>query len=308
MSVPAADPLLRAVIENPNDIGRRLVYADCLQEQGDPRGEFIVAHIQQRPRAAELLRAHGHAWTAFMRPAVTRGYRFVNGFIERVTFRGKYIAQLPRIAHQTPLRGLRMREMAHFAPELRAVAEVTRRIEVLNLTSAGLTPRTFQQITLASWPILTELWAARNRLDAPTLAGLRQLPRLSSLLLSGTGLDDEALPHLSILPSLREVDLRGNHFSDHALAAFLGQTPHIRVLGLPVLGPASTEALLRRDEATLALVFTEGTEQRSLLDSLCAALGTRFHPQATDTGRRMGRHRGVPLPRPQPTPFDRPWP
>src|SRR5262245_48097600 len=35
------DEFLRAILENPADDGPRLVYADWLQEYGDPRGEFI---------------------------------------------------------------------------------------------------------------------------------------------------------------------------------------------------------------------------------------------------------------------------
>ena len=35
------DALLSNVLENPDDLGSRLVYADCLVEQADPRGDFI---------------------------------------------------------------------------------------------------------------------------------------------------------------------------------------------------------------------------------------------------------------------------
>jgi uncharacterized protein (TIGR02996 family) len=67
--------LLRAVIEHPDDDARRLVYADWLQQQGDPQGELIAVQIQLahataneraelETRAKALLDAHAETWTA----------------------------------------------------------------------------------------------------------------------------------------------------------------------------------------------------------------------------------------------------
>src|SRR5262249_46940199 len=42
-----ADAFLRAIIENPNDDGPRLVYADWLEESGNPRGEFIRVQCEK---------------------------------------------------------------------------------------------------------------------------------------------------------------------------------------------------------------------------------------------------------------------
>jgi uncharacterized protein (TIGR02996 family) len=63
------------VIENPDDDARRLVYADWLQQQGDPQGELIAVQIQLahataseraelETRATALLDAHSEAWTS----------------------------------------------------------------------------------------------------------------------------------------------------------------------------------------------------------------------------------------------------
>jgi uncharacterized protein (TIGR02996 family) len=63
------------VIEHPDDDARRLVYADWLQQQGDPQGELIAVQVQLahatateraelETRAKALLDAHGEAWTA----------------------------------------------------------------------------------------------------------------------------------------------------------------------------------------------------------------------------------------------------
>src|SRR5205807_9800281 len=51
---------LRAIIEEPDDVGLRLIYADWLEERGDPRGELIRVQCQleeleeDNPRRAEL--------------------------------------------------------------------------------------------------------------------------------------------------------------------------------------------------------------------------------------------------------------
>src|ERR1700719_4532281 len=69
---------LHAILEAPDDDLPRLVYADWLDEHGDPaRAEFVRVQCElARPgaddgrrtevlgRERELLKAHAHAWTA----------------------------------------------------------------------------------------------------------------------------------------------------------------------------------------------------------------------------------------------------
>lgn len=74
-SVPIDGPFLAAVIANPNDHSLRLVYADYLEERGDPWGGILrlqcvlatkEADDPRRPgleaRRKELLTRHGEAW------------------------------------------------------------------------------------------------------------------------------------------------------------------------------------------------------------------------------------------------------
>jgi len=73
--MPDHDSLLAAVYESRDDDAPRLVYADWLTDQGDPRGEFIQIQCRlaclakddpERPaperREAELLAAHETTW------------------------------------------------------------------------------------------------------------------------------------------------------------------------------------------------------------------------------------------------------
>src|SRR4051794_8024510 len=57
-----AEAFLRAIIDNPDDESLRLIYADYLDERGDPRAEFIrvqcaLARIPQGDRRREALEA-----------------------------------------------------------------------------------------------------------------------------------------------------------------------------------------------------------------------------------------------------------
>src|SRR4051812_47076638 len=88
------DAFLQAIIENPDDDTPRLVYADYLDERGDPRGEFIRVQIalarlpDDHPRregleARErgLLKTHEEEWAGRLKGLVGN-YWFRRGFVE----------------------------------------------------------------------------------------------------------------------------------------------------------------------------------------------------------------------------------
>lgn len=90
------DAFLRAITENPDDDTPRLIYADWLEERGDPRGEFIriqiaVAHerycaarrLPLEARERELLEHHQDTWLGTLRPMLTR-WSFRRGFLDTV--------------------------------------------------------------------------------------------------------------------------------------------------------------------------------------------------------------------------------
>jgi uncharacterized protein (TIGR02996 family) len=82
-STPLGEALEAALVENPDDLAAHSAYADYLQEQGDPRGEFIQVQLAREDpacspeerqrlgqRERELLRAHAREWLGPLAPFV----------------------------------------------------------------------------------------------------------------------------------------------------------------------------------------------------------------------------------------------
>ncbi|MCA9175777.1 MAG: TIGR02996 domain-containing protein, partial [Planctomycetales bacterium] len=87
------NPFLQQVVENPDDDAARLVYADYLEEQGDPRSEFIRVQCELARtspldpgyedlslRSEDLLDEHRDTWVGGLAPDVKKAV-FERGFI-----------------------------------------------------------------------------------------------------------------------------------------------------------------------------------------------------------------------------------
>jgi carbon storage regulator len=73
---PEEEPFLRAIEAEPGDEATRLVYADWLEERGDPLGEFLRLQCQAKDlerRRRALWAEHGAAWAASLPPALWAG-------------------------------------------------------------------------------------------------------------------------------------------------------------------------------------------------------------------------------------------
>jgi uncharacterized protein (TIGR02996 family) len=98
MPPPGYEPFLRAICADPEDDTVRLVYADWLDENGDPdRAEFIrsqIAHHRNprdkkaESRARWLFKTHGAKWRAELPRLQTIDWsKFERGFVCRVSIR-----------------------------------------------------------------------------------------------------------------------------------------------------------------------------------------------------------------------------
>src|SRR5947209_5479870 len=116
------DAFLRAIIEGPDDDDLRLVYADWLDERGDPRGEFIRVQVElARPsgddgppgarrrgeleaRERELLREHAGEWAGSLRGRAGPA-DFSRGFVETIRARPEeFVAHADAWFRAAPIR------------------------------------------------------------------------------------------------------------------------------------------------------------------------------------------------------------
>jgi uncharacterized protein (TIGR02996 family) len=198
---------LEAICENPDDDVPRLVYADWLEERGDPRGEFIRLQcaLASMPddderrwsllvRERQLLWLYGKGWAGPVRRQVRR-YAFRRGFVEAVTLgAADFLAQGEDLLRLAPVRQVRLLNAQACLAGLAASPLLNR--------LAGLDLRHTDGLDVArAWPLLR----------SPRLAGLRALGLRGTGLVSSPGLRAlAACPHLTSLTALDLGDERGD--------------------------------------------------------------------------------------------------
>jgi uncharacterized protein (TIGR02996 family) len=245
--------LFQAILDEPDDDALRLVYADWLEENGQPeRAEFIRVQIllskignDKRSRArletqqAELLTEHKEEWLAPLMPFAFTDMsddpcEFRRGFVECMDLEGEaFVEQAADILLLTPLRIGRFPDQEEYG-ELAACPYLARFRE-LDFTMSGLS---------ASFrPSL--------------LIGSRYLKDLEILKLCGY--DDnchldvqglEALVKTPHLKRLRHLDLGHNWFGDEGVEIL------VRAKRLSALTHLSLEGVGLTDRGLCALVST----------------------------------------------------
>ncbi|MEO8698794.1 MAG: TIGR02996 domain-containing protein [Kofleriaceae bacterium] len=85
--------LLAAIYADPASDGPRAIYADWLQELGDPRGEYIALELgpEYSPRARELCHRYGSEWFGDLLPNVYVP-KFTRGFLSSAQLRNATLA------------------------------------------------------------------------------------------------------------------------------------------------------------------------------------------------------------------------
>jgi uncharacterized protein (TIGR02996 family) len=205
------DGFLRAILDEPDDDVHRLVYADWLDERGDPRGEFIRAQVEaaalppgdaRRPaleaRALELLRRHHDDWDRPLLDAA--GYDPKAGGLLGML---GTIARLFRAPWPKPPLYLRDYHRGF--------------VDVIHIDMGKFVERAAPLFDAAPIrDVYFELVSAR----LTDLAALPQLARVRGLHFIYTQLREDSLVELFASPhlaALRTLDLPGNHLSEQAL-------------------------------------------------------------------------------------------
>jgi uncharacterized protein (TIGR02996 family) len=219
---------LQAIRERPGAYANRLVYADWLMDQGNPRGEFISCQVRasRLPRgspqrldleaqAHDLLLAHEADWLGPL-VGMVANWEWRGGLLDFVTVAADvFLAHAPRWLPALPLLGVHLRKaQTHFAALARC--EQLAHLNALYLGDNHLTDDHLEVL-----------------LDSPHLRGIRAL-YLHSNDLGVKGI--RLLATTTNLPRLREMNLGNNRLGTRAITA-LAASPHLRrlrVLYLPL--------------------------------------------------------------------------
>jgi uncharacterized protein (TIGR02996 family) len=267
---PAA--FLGAILDDPADDSPRLVYADWLDEHGEPdRAEFIrlQCELEQLPeedprlpalarRERELRRRHAARWAGHLAHLV-RSFEFRRGFVEAVEVdAGQLLRYADTLFRLAPLRCLRVHaEADQFVrladcPRLERITALDLALQPCPESEHPLVPGGLKR--LLDSPHLTRLTSLRLRglrpEWLPALARSRHLGRLTRLDLAANHLGVGGLaPLLDLrLPALEDLRLGGNAPLDRASARRLAGWPslaRLRTLDLSSdgVGPADCAAL-----------------------------------------------------------------
>jgi uncharacterized protein (TIGR02996 family) len=260
------DDLLAAIIAEPGNRTARQVYADLLQQEGDPRGEFIATQLARSAlktragakalltREDEILKKHKKKWIAF---AAAKGARweYRDGFAEKLSLDA---ADLVRAG------------AAIFATE--PVAELS----VWKIDS--LAP----VLALPGLAHVRHLTLARSRLSDADVAALAaaKLGAVEILDLSESALGDGGIAALASshgLPKLRELRVRSNELGPAAMTAIDGAewAGSLTALDLMInqLGDAGARTLAKSERLAklTSLVLTHNGISDNVLDDLLAS-------------------------------------
>jgi uncharacterized protein (TIGR02996 family) len=211
------DALEAALVEDPDDLATHRAYADYLQEQGDPRGEFIQVQLaledpertaeerrQLQARELDLLAEHERTWLGILADELLEpADEFEGGTIRHHEIRFAR-GWLDRIDH-SPIYGrfTNLGRLLAKAPESRLLRELVLEYDEGAVEQLIGSPflgnlRLFQLGSLKGW--FSEL--------GPPCAALpdfvAQLPRIKELYLFGTEYDCN---RLFALPNLRKLSV-----------------------------------------------------------------------------------------------------
>lgn len=272
--------LLPAISADPDNDELRLVYADWLEERGDPLGEFIRVQIELvhtaeshvrfrhlKEREKQLQAALWHR----LRPPLLAGMEWgpaTRGFVEKVTVQHwwGYMTHGSRLFELAPLRWLRFSGFsirpAHLADLARPLAgRLPLKVEFLR---NGLGPMGAQ--ALADVPALAqvrELSIFSNRIGDDGIAALAASPHVAGLTwlnLWANQIGDRGAAAIARAPglaALQHLILSGNAIGDDGARQLAASTQLERLVKLELrgnaIGKAGQELLVARFGAKVQL-------------------------------------------------------
>lgn len=296
-----AEALLRQILAKADDDQLRLVYADVLQADGNPRGELIAIDLELgrtglserrtelSARRTALLEAHGGVWWPEL-PVARLDIR--RGFVERVAGTAAELAAAQRIFDSEPVARAELcgaGSTFEEAPWQRRITElavrgyldkqglvalaaspIAEQLERLDLASISLWQ--VPQLAADAFPGLRWLSLADNRLAdrAGPFTELRCRTQIEVLDLRRCQLAAPAVMELIAgMTALRELRLSGNPIGPDggvALARRLGELPALRTIELLGTGTDEATAQAIAKAVPLAAVTVGSVPERVALD------------------------------------------
>jgi uncharacterized protein (TIGR02996 family) len=240
---PQLRSFFHAIKADPDDDAPRLIFADWLQEQGDPataaRGEFLRLQVLRhrlseddptysllKRREGELFTQHRWTWLGPLRDAA-RSWTFERGMIQ-------VVIQAEQLASDVPL----SRRMEVNSARRRELRKWERTADALWIDALKITEWQYLALNdVAYSPLLAQLnrldmsGSARNMATQLLFRALRvqSLPFLRHLSLESCSLDHDRIHALSRreeLSRLRCLDLQRNRLDDDD-ARLLAESPHL---------------------------------------------------------------------------------
>jgi uncharacterized protein (TIGR02996 family) len=218
----ADDPLFQAILDDPDDDGVRLVYADYLEEHGEPeRAEFIRVQIElarlpegdpRRPalekRERAVLERHEDEWVGPLRPRLGE-WSFDRGMLEVAVSVAEFLSHAEALSRFPS------------APFIHLYGRSVGRENIAALAASPFLARVCT-LALGGWygydredDLLDDEQAALLA-SSPYVTGLKWL-ELRCNTLGDAGV--QALASSDPLSALRGLDLRANRFGDGGLLA-----------------------------------------------------------------------------------------
>ncbi len=254
--------LIAAIVASPDDDVPRTVFADWLEEQGDPRGAFIraqqtvglgdslsPAYFDALRVADRLENDHRASWLKRL-PAI-RNARFERGFVSEATMLATaFLKKGEALLERAPVERLRLQRVKGRGEEL-AAAPALKRLRGLDFTK--MTVPDADQIAILGSPNLTALStygsSGMSTRVRNALLGGAAATSLQDLTLSGVpgALPDVSLPRLERLTShgdrvAKLAPLRVPALTSFTIATYQLMTKDLTALTLPPLASLSIRA------------------------------------------------------------------
>lgn len=232
---------LQAIEAHPDDDESRLVYADWLEERGDPRGEFIRVQCEMEEaegvdsrrwmtllgRQEQLLAEYRETWAPS--PIPEAKWMFERGLPVRLAVPYEHLwhsLDYLLTFDPVPFLDIVRFDVRHRAPDFELLQQVTQAAVHPNVNDDVIAYLTQQGI-----PDLVSLDLSYNR--SISWVGIRNLARfpftqLSELWLNENRIDDtglQALGRSKQWTGLSQLSLRGNDFSVRGVSELFGGPP-----------------------------------------------------------------------------------